>query len=101
MKEIFDTVLTADFLYAFIIAALIALAVGALIFVICAYFVKLKKLEKQIEEFKAALDSRLDTFEENTRQDFARERHMINESLAGISETVMRAVISVSGKKQD
>ena len=101
MNGIIDTVFTREFLGTFITFLLMALCAGSVMFIIAAYFVKLRRLEKQIDEFKRDISARLDNFEASTQKDFARERHMINESLQGISETVARAVISVSEDKKD
>lgn len=101
MNAILDTIMTREFLNAFGITVAIAALLGAIIFIIAAYFVKLKQLEKQLDELQRVITERIDNFEAQTREDFSRERHMINESLSGISENVMRAVISVSGQNDD
>lgn len=100
MREIIGGVPALDFVRVFGIIILVVAALVAALCVIIGYFMRLKQLEKQVDEFKTELNAELRRFEEETKQDFAKERHIINESLAGISETLMRAVLTV-GKKDD
>lgn len=98
MSDMLNTLFSSEFLGTFGIMILCALIIGAVVFIVSSYLVKLRRLEQQIQEFKTEVNARLDRFERETKEDFAKERHMINESLSGISETVMRAVLTVAGR---
>jgi len=98
LSDMLDTLLSREFLGTLGLMLIGALLIGGAVFIISAYFVKLRQLEKQINDFKTEVNTRLDRFEKETREDFAKERHMINESLSGISETVMRAVLTVASR---
>ena len=59
-------------------------------------YIRLRKIEVEIERLRRDVEGRLDRMETAGREEFKKERHMLNESLAAISETLMQAVISRS-----
>lgn len=60
---------------------------------------KVKKLEKTVCELKNDLMARMDEQEKSLSEDRKKERRLINESMANLSESVTRAVFTLKAEK--
>lgn len=70
----------------------VILAMGATLAVCVS---KVKKLECAVSELKNDILARLDAQEKATAEDKKKERRLINESMANLSESVTRAVFTL------
>ena len=72
--------------------ALSAMVVGCVI--------RMKQLESRVNDMEKALSERMDAAAQDAKDDSKRQRRLLNESMASLSESMTRAILTMNGAEQ-
>ncbi|MBQ9856227.1 MAG: hypothetical protein IJO53_08550 [Clostridia bacterium] len=85
-----------DFLKVYGLLLSLALAVVLLTAIIVGCILRLKQLEKRVSDMEAALTDRMDKAFENALSDQKKQRRLLSESMANLSESMTRAILTMN-----
>ncbi len=90
-----------QFLKVYGILLMCAGAVIVLTALVSGCIVRMKQLEKRVSDMEDALFVKLKEAQDQTKDDQKKQRRLINESIAGLSESMTRAILTINERNAD
>lgn len=85
--------------YGALMACAVTIVALSAIMANCA--IRMKRLEARMKEMEKSVEDKLIGVQSESRMDSAKQRRVLNQNIANLSESVTRAILSLDEKKKD
>lgn len=90
--------MTVEFLKVYGILMGCAAAIVVLTAIVTYCVIRMKQLEKRVNDMERTLSDKLAKAQDDAKDDQKKQRRLINESIAGLSESMTRAILTMNEK---